>query len=132
MESRRFNYKQFVGLGELSFPRSIRTYLDGASSEYGDITADEKIFHFAFLFTHGYDVKSDIQLEIDRQKEKPQYGDYLDTVRRSIVHYISYVRNNGNDDGMDSVFISYLSLSGLIDLLREELLLRYREYVSDC
>lgn len=131
MEPKDFDYKQFFINGELGFPYSIRTYIDSCASEFDDITLNQKLFHFAFLFNHGVAVKSIIEDDIQRHMENPQYGGYLDTARLTIADYICYVRSNFKDDYLGEVLLKDLPLDELLDLLRDELLLRYREYVND-
>jgi len=79
--------------GETALPKSVRTYLDGGSSEFHEIDIEKKLYHIGYLLKRGHDLYADFRDDIDSHLQNPQYGGYEDEAKRSLEMYISYLRN---------------------------------------
>lgn len=75
---------RYYKLGELSFPRSGRTYFDPESHEYGDITLNQKLLDIAYMLVHGYDVN-----EFIHKTFSSAASPNTDTLKRGIVNLLA-------------------------------------------
>lgn len=120
----KFNEQMFYLCDDICLPYSIRTYLDSGADDFKNLDIDRKIFHLAYVVSHGYDLYGHICRDIEEHKEV--YGNYEDIAQRSLLSYISYLRSGNKDD--ESYFIlEHLSLKKIVTLLSRELLLRFED-----
>ena len=109
-------------------PRRARYYLDGYSDEYERISIERKLCELGVAITRGINLYSVIKEDIKDHLESPQYRDYEETAKRSLLSYIEFLRGTDNTLTIE-VFIEPkdIKLLKIVNLLEEEIMLRYHE-----
>ena len=116
----------FTASGEgFSLPERTRIYLDCHSDEFNSISIERKICHLGVVVAHGLNLYSVFKAEISRHQKDPRYPGFENNAKLSLLGYIAFLREQDDDlkflaDSTDS--------KKLVDVLTDELLLRYREY----
>ena len=122
MERRRkLNRMAFVNLqDESALPHSIRVYFDPYCGEYELLNIESKLLDLAYVFSQGYDPGSEINALLASH-------DYTDehTPKSACVEFISYLRSGDKVDAFSLLLEENMTLGGLLQLLKQELLLRY-------
>ena len=109
-------------------PRRARYYLDEGSDEYKRISIERKLCELGVAITRRINLYSVIKEDIKDHLESPQYRDYEETAKRSLLSYIEFLRGTDNTLSIE-VFIEPkdIKLLKIVNLLEEEIMLRYHE-----
>lgn len=106
--------------GEFEFPHHIKAYVDSFSSEYQDISDEERLLDLGFMLLRGYDIKKTIRNWL---KHHPEISE------DSIVSNIGWLMIKFHD--VDEVQIlrnmNSMNLSDMIDYFKPILLNCYSE-----
>ena len=111
-------------------PGSTRAYIYGSGYEYSSMDIEEKLCNMGAAITRNVDLYSEFKKDIDYHMEDPQCGGYEYNAKLQLIKYIDFLR----ECGTLSLFILHdldnVDIKILIDLLIEEIKLRYEEYGS--
>lgn len=112
----------------ITLPYRTRAYIDSSSDEFKHLTIEDKLCNLGFAITRGIDLYAVIENDIREHEKNAQYSNYEDTARTSLFSYIDYLREV--ESSFTEIIFSQknVSIIKLVNLLVEEILLRYSEY----
>lgn len=113
------------GDGRITLPYRTRAYIDSSSYEFQHLTMEDKLCDLGFAVTRGIKLYAEIKRDIS---EHVQYRDYEDNVKESLFAYVDYLRETENFLAKTLLGQKDIDLEQLVNLLIEEILLRYSEY----
>ena len=117
-----------LGKNNIELPRGTRTYIDSCAHEFNFLTIEQKLCYLGFAINRGMNLYSKIKKSID---DHSSYFNYEGIAKESLLSYIEYLRQD-EEYSLVNFFndqIDNLDLKKLVNLLEEEILLRYRERV---
>lgn len=108
-------------------PHRIRAYIDTTSDEFKRLTIEDKLCDLGFAVTRGFNLYAEIRRDISVHAKDAQYRSYEDNVKESLFSYIDYLRETENLLTEILLGQKNVNLIRLVNLVVEEILLRYRE-----
>lgn len=116
------------GDGIITLPHRIRAYIDSSSDEFSHLTIENKLCDLGFAVTRGINLYTEIKKDISEHAKDVQYRSYEDNIKSSLFSYIDYLRET--ETLLTEILLEQkdIDLMQLVDLLVEEILLRYNEY----
>lgn len=117
-----------LGKNRIELPRGTRTYIDSCAHEFNFLTIEQKLCYLGFAINRGMNLYSKIKKSID---DHSSYFNYEGIAKESLLSYIEYLRQDEEYSLVNFFYdqIDNLDLKKLVNLLEEEILLRYRERV---
>ncbi|WP_308769252.1 hypothetical protein [uncultured Bacteroides sp.] len=112
----------------ITLPHRTRAYIDSSSDEFKHLTIEDKLCNLGFAVTRGMNLHAEIQRDISEHTKNVQYRNYEDNAKKSLFSYIDYLRETENLFTETLLEQRKVDLIQLINLLVEEILLRYNEY----
>lgn len=118
--NRPFNKQKYFLYGKLDFSHHIKAYIDEFSSEYQDLSDEERLLDLGFLLLRGYNFKKAI---------KDWLKDYPEISEDSIVNNIDWLMLKLHDVDKDVILKNKdsMNLSQMIDYFKPILLDCYQE-----
>ena len=116
------------GDGIITLPHRIRAYIDSSSDEFSHLTIENKLCDLGFAVTRGINLYTEIKKDISEHAKDVQYRSYEDNIKSSLFSYIDYLRETETLLTETLLEQKDIDLMQLVDLLVEEILLRYNEY----
>lgn len=110
----------------IALPYRTRAYIDSCSDEFNRLSIEDKLCDLGFAMTRGMNLYAEIEKDIDERIKNAQYRNYEDNVKQSLFYYIDYLRET--KISLSEIVLKRINLMQLVNLLVEEILLRYREY----
>lgn len=110
----------------IALPYRTRAYIDSCSDEFNRLSIEDKLCDLGFAMTRGINLYAEIEKDIDERIKNAQYRNYEDNVKQSLFYYIDYLRET--KISLSEIVLKRINLMQLVNLLVEEILLRYREY----
>lgn len=111
----------------ITLPYRMRAYIDSNSDEFKRITMEEKLCNLGFAVTRGFNLYAEIKKDISEHIKNTQYWNYEDNTKKSLFSYIDYLRETENLLTETLLGQKDVDLIQLVNLLIEEILLRYNE-----
>lgn len=105
-------------------PPRTRSYIDSYSDEFKHLTVEEKLCNLGFAVTRGLNLYAEIKKDIDAHIE---YKNYESEIKNSLFFYIDYLRETEHFPIEILLERNDVDLKRLVNLLVEEILLRYNE-----
>lgn len=117
---RPLHKEKYFTYGSLDFPNHIKAYIDSFSSEYQDLSDEERLLDLGFMLLRGYDIKKSIRNWL---KNHPEISE------ESIVKNIGWLLIKFHDVDETNILEKMVSmnLSQMIDYFKPILLNCYRE-----
>lgn len=130
IKERKINKGAFYpyGDGKISLPHRTRTYIDSSSDEFNRFTIKDKLCDLGFAVTRRINLYAEIKRDISEHVKDTQYRNYEDNVKGALFSYIDYLRETENLLTETLLGQKNVDLIQLVNLLIEEILLRYNEY----
>lgn len=116
------------GDGTITLPYRTRAYIDLSSDEFKHLTIEDKLCNLGFAITRGINLYAEIKRDISEHTKDAQYRNYEDNAKKSLFSYIDYLRETENLLTETLLGQKDINLMQLVNLLIEEILLRYNEY----
>ena len=112
---------------KITLPYRMRAYRDSNSEEFKHMTMEDKLCNLGFAVTRDFNLYAEIKRDISEHIKDTQYWNYEDTVKKSLFSYIDYLRETENLLTEILLGQKEVDLIQLVNLLIEEILLRYNE-----
>lgn len=109
-------------------PNRMRAYIDPYSNEFKQLTIEKKLCNIGFAITKGLDLYAEIKKDID---EHTIYSNYKSNAIKALFTYIDFLRETEKDLTEILVEENKIDLKQLVDLVIEEILLRYNERTTE-
>lgn len=109
-------------------PHGVRTYIDYCSDEFNKLTIEGKLCNLGFALTRDLNLYDAIKQDINKHLADPHYHNYETIAKQSLCWYIDFLRET--DTSSTEILLeqhSGFTLIALVNLLIEEILLRYHE-----
>lgn len=120
----------FYPLGDdtIVLPHGIRAYIDFCSDEFGHLAIEDKLCNLGFAVTRGMNLYAEIKTNINEHVKHDEYRNYEANAKHSLLTYIDYLRET--ESLLTDIFPEHkdVDLVRLVNLLVEEILLRYNEH----
>ena len=116
------------GDNTITLPYRTRAYIDSYSYEFKHLTIEDKLCNLGFAVTRGINLYAEIKRDISEHTKDVQYRSYEDNTKSSLFSYIDYLRETENFLTETLLGQKDIDLMQLVNLLIEEILLRYNEY----
>lgn len=131
INERKIYERAFYPFGDnlIVLPHRIRTYIDFCSYEFECLHIEDKLCNLGFAVTRGLNLYAEIEKDINEHVKDTPYKDYEAKVKRSLFTYIDYLRETETFLTETLFEQKDVKLKQLIDLLVEEVLLRYNEHL---
>lgn len=114
----------------IALPHRTRAYIDYGSHEFNRLTIEEKLCNLGFAVTRGMNLYAEIKKNITEHLKDTQYRDYETVAKHSLFSYIDYLRET-ETFFTETLLEQYSTdLMQLVNLLVEEILLRYQEHTD--
>ncbi len=127
---KRLNKKSFYLSDDnaVVLPHRIRLFLDSKAYDYDKLTIEDKLCELGVVITRGINLYAIIKEDVESHKAMSQYADYEDTAKESLLSYIDFLRETESCPLEDQVVeIEKVNLKQIVNLLEEEIQLRYQE-----
>lgn len=130
IEKQKIYENAFYPYGDstITLPYRTRAYIDSSSDEFKHLTIEVKLCDLGFAVTRGINLYAEIKRDISEHARNVQYRNYENIVKESLFFYIDYLRETTNLLTETLLEQKTVDLIQLINLLIEEILLRYHEY----
>lgn len=116
------------GDGIITLPHRTRAYIDSSSYEFSHLTIEDKLCDLGFAVTRGINLYAEFKRDISEHAKDVQYRSYENNTKSSLFSYIDYLRETGTLLTETLLEQKDIDLMRLVNLLVEEILLRYNEY----
>lgn len=118
------------GDGTITLPYRTRAYIDSSSDEFKQLTIEDKLCDIGFAVTRGINLYAEIKRDISEHVKNAQYQNYEDKAKKSLLSYIDFLRETKNISIEILLEQKDVDLIRLVNLLIEEILVRYNEFPS--
>lgn len=127
---KKINKRAFYPYGDdtITLPYRTRVYIDSSSEEFKHLSIEDKLCDLGFAVTRGLNLYAEIKRDIDEHVKDVQYRNYEDNAKQSLFSYIDYLREVETFLTESLLDQKHVDLIHLVNLLIEEILLRYVEY----
>lgn len=109
-------------------PRRARYYLDEGSDEFKRISIERKLCELGVAITRGINLYTVIKEDIKNHVESKQDKSYKKNAKKALLSYIYFLRETGDVLTIENIIeFKDNKLIDLVNLLEEEIILRYHE-----
>lgn len=127
IDSQKINERMFYPYDDrnIALPYRTRAYIDFYSNEFKLLTIEKKLCHLGFVVTRDLNLYAEFKKDI--MEHTQVYGDYESYAKESLLSYIDYLREAEVPLTEILLWEKDVDLKQIINLLIEEILLRYNE-----
>lgn len=130
INDRKIYERDFYPFGDktIALPHRTRAYIDYCSHEFNRLSIEDKLCNLGFAVTRGINLYAEIKKDITEHVKDTQYKDYETVAKHSLFSYIDFLRET--ETYLTETLLEQYStdLMQLVNLLTEEILLRYTEH----